>query len=293
MISTKNFNKMASSLMLLAIILGVTITYAVAEDNYQNDNNFLTNISENTFTENGYKANIIINPSVAGIYSTENGYKLDLTINPNGIGGSLKEGNYRIDLIPEKTFPDTPDIAVTQIAISRTVIAQGYTTQINITITNHAFNYETFTLIIKANTTTIKTQTTTLTSMSSSIITFTWNTTGYAKGNYTITGITWPVLGETDTADNNCNDGWILVVKVGDFGGGTPAKFFQFDGKVDGKDKALFLLCYRGVAPPEAMYLGDLGGGTPAQFFICDGKVDGKDKALFLLCYKGQGPPDP
>jgi hypothetical protein len=32
---------------------------------------------------------------------------------------------------------------------------------------------------------------------------------------------------------------------IGDLGGGTPAKFFQFDGKVDGKDKALFLLAYK------------------------------------------------
>jgi hypothetical protein len=90
-----------------------------------------------------------------------------------------------------------------------------------------------------------------------------------------------------ETATNNAT---FELIKVGDLGGGMPPQFFNRDGKVDGKDLALFLQCYRGTAPPEAMYLGDLGGGIPPQFFNCDGKVDGKDLALFLLCFKGQGP---
>jgi hypothetical protein len=77
---------------------------------------------------------------------------------------------------------------------------------------------------------------------------------------------------------------------VGDLGGGIPPQFFKFDGLCNGKDLALFLQCYRGTAPPNAMYLGDLGGGIPPQFFQYDGIVNGKDLALFLLCFKGQGP---
>jgi len=85
--------------------------------------------------------------------------------------------------------------------------------------------------------------------------------------------------------------GWILITKVGDLGGGVPPAFFSCDGSVDGKDLALFLQCYKGTAPAEAMYLGDLGGGVPPQFYDCDGKVDGKDLSLFLQCFKGLGPP--
>jgi len=77
---------------------------------------------------------------------------------------------------------------------------------------------------------------------------------------------------------------------VGDLGGGLPPVFFRFDGKVDGMDLALFVQCYKGLAPQEAIYLADLGGGVPPKFFECDGKVDGKDLALFIQCYKGQGP---
>jgi len=37
--------------------------------------------------------------------------------------------------------------------------------------------------------------------------------------------------------------------KYGDLGGGLPPKFFAFDGKVDGKDLSLFLLCFKGLGP--------------------------------------------
>jgi len=60
---------------------------------------------------------------------------------------------------------------------------------------------------------------------------------------------------------------------------------------VDGKDLALFIQAYKGLAPPEAMQLADLGGGLPPQFFNFDQTVDGKDSSLFLQCFKGQGPP--
>jgi parallel beta-helix repeat protein len=82
----------------------------------------------------------------------------------------------------------------------------------------------------------------------------------------------------------------VFITRVGDLGGGTPPQFFKFDGKVDGKDLALILVCYKKTAPPEATYLGDLGGGVPPLFFNCDGKVDGKDLSLFLVCFKGSGP---
>jgi len=227
----RNFNRIALCLILFFTAFTITLTNATTEDNYKNDNNFLTNISESTHTENGYKTNIIINPNVVGIYANENGYKLDLAINTHGIGGSHSENGYKLDIIPEKTFPDIPDVAVTKIT-TKTVVGQGYTTQINATISNQALNYESFHIIIQANTTTIKTQTITLTGGNSTIITFTWNTTGVAKGNYTVTAEATPVPGETDATDNTYTDGWIIVAMPGDITGpeGIP------DGKCDMRD---------------------------------------------------------
>jgi hypothetical protein len=202
MTTTKDLSEIALCLILLFTAFAVPLANATTENNYKNDNNFLTDISESTYTENGYKTNILINPDVAGIYVTENGYKLDLTINTQGISGSLKENGYKLDIIPEKTFPDIPNITIAKIVTSKTIVGQGYTILINVTVSNQALNYETLHTIIYANTTTIKTQNVTLTSRSSTTITFIWNTAGFAKGNYTIWAYAWPVPGETDTADN-------------------------------------------------------------------------------------------
>jgi len=82
---------------------------------------------------------------------------------------------------------------------------------------------------------------------------------------------------------------WVIA-RVGDLGGGIPPIFFSYDMKVDGKDLALFLQCYRGIAPQRAMCLGDLGGDLPPRFFAYDDLVNGKDLSLFLMCFKGLGP---
>lgn len=50
-------------------------------------------------------------------------------------------------------------------------------------------------------------------------LTFTWNTTGYAYGNYTISAYAPPSLGETDPADNTLDDGIIKIVVPGDING--------------------------------------------------------------------------
>jgi hypothetical protein len=70
-----------------------------------------------------------------------------------------------------------------------------------------------------------------------------------------------------------------------------PQPFLKCDGVVDGKDLVLFMQCYKGLAPSEAMYLADLGGGgLPPQFLKYDGKVDGRDLVLFMQCYRGLAP---
>jgi peptide/nickel transport system substrate-binding protein len=76
---------------------------------------------------------------------------------------------------------------------------------------------------------------------------------------------------------------------VGDLGGGTPEQFGKFDGRCDAKDLALFMKCYKGMAPPEFMYLADLGGGLDARHIKIqsDGIFDGKDIMLFTLIIRG------
>ncbi len=55
----------------------------------------------------------------------------------------------------------------------------------------------------------------------STTITFTWNTTGFAKGNYTISAYAEPVPGETDTEDNLFTGGLVKIGIPGDINGDT------------------------------------------------------------------------
>jgi len=58
----------------------------------------------------------------------------------------------------------------------------------------------------------IQTQTVTLASGNSTTITFTWNTTGFALGNYTITAYAGPVPGEADTIDNTLTFSAVQII---------------------------------------------------------------------------------
>jgi hypothetical protein len=125
-------------------------------------------------------------------------------------------------------------------------------------------------------------------------LTFQWNTTGYTWGNYTIEAYAEHLVGETTYDDNYLLYGDVTVKLIGDLGsrvGGTNT-FFAFDGFATSTDLQLFRLCFKGLAPPEAMFLGDLGsriGGTNT-FFVYDGFATSTDLQLFRLCFNGGGP---
>jgi parallel beta-helix repeat protein len=112
-----------------------------------------------------------------------------------------------------------PDISVDAITTSKNVIGSGFTGNVNVTLNNHGNFTETFDITLYANSTIIITQTVTLTNGSSSTITFTWNTTGFAYGNYTIKAIADTVLGEIDTEDNTLIKGIVTVTISGDLNG--------------------------------------------------------------------------
>jgi len=116
-------------------------------------------------------------------------------------------------------FPGVHDIAVTNVTSGKTIVGQTYTCNINITVTNEGNFTETFNVTLYANTTEVETKEITLTSGNSTTITFTWNTTGFVKGNYTLWAYAWPVLGETDIADNSFTNGVIMVTTPGDLDG--------------------------------------------------------------------------
>ena len=211
----KNYGKMASSLLLVFILFGISLASATTENGYNNDNNFLTTITETTLMENGYKTSIIINPDIVGIHAEENGYKLDLAICPQGIGGALEENGYRLDLVPEKLFPDAPDIAVTRVTSSKNVVVEGDCINVNITLRNEGSYPETFSVTLYGralygNAWAIYTFTgVTLPSQSTTTLTM---ELGCARGFYTLSAYAWPVLGEIHTSDNTYVDSHTILV---------------------------------------------------------------------------------
>ena len=108
------------------------------------------------------------------------------------------------------------DITIINVTPSKTVVGQGYSMSINVTVENQGDFTETFNVTAYANTALIASENITLTSGNSTTITLAWNTTGFAKGNYTISANAAQVAGEIETADNTCIDGTVAVAMVGD-----------------------------------------------------------------------------
>ena len=145
------------------------------------------------------------------------------------------------------------DIALTNVEPSKTVLAQDCSMFINVTAANRGDYTETFNVTVYANTTEIDTFTNiTLTSGNSATLTFTWNTSSVALGNYIISAYAWPLQNETNIINNNCTGDWIIVSIPGDVDGNF---------EVDIYDVTAICVCY------------DSKIGEPMYYPNCD--VDG------------------
>jgi len=111
------------------------------------------------------------------------------------------------------------DVAVTNVTPLKTVVGQGYSMSINVTVKNQGDYPEIFNITVYADTTSIGSQTVTLISGVSTTITLSWNTTGFTMGNYTISASTTQVTGEINIADDTLIGGTIRIVKKGDLNG--------------------------------------------------------------------------
>jgi len=102
------------------------------------------------------------------------------------------------------------DITITGVTSPKTVVGQGCNTSADVTVADVGDFNETCNVTVYAaststsNTTAIHTfANVTLDRGTSTLLTFTWNTAGFAYGNYTLWAYAEPVLGETNVANNN------------------------------------------------------------------------------------------
>jgi hypothetical protein len=111
------------------------------------------------------------------------------------------------------------DVAVSNVAPSKTVVNQGYSMNITVTVANLGHVSETFNVTVYANSTVLMTQTVTLQNMSSTTITVTLNSSSFAYGKLNIWAYASTVPGEVNTMNNTFNDGNVTVTILGDVNG--------------------------------------------------------------------------
>jgi thiol-disulfide isomerase/thioredoxin len=125
-------------------------------------------------------------------------------------------------LLAEAINPAGHNVAVLGVT-TKTAIGAGFICNVTALVVDKGTYAETFNVTVYSkcagNQTIIGTvQNLSLSAAESANLTFTWNTTGFACGNYTICAYAWPVPGETDAADNNLTSS-IQVTIPGDING--------------------------------------------------------------------------
>jgi parallel beta-helix repeat protein len=206
--------------------------------------------------------------------------------NRDGIGDSpyVIDENNRDNYPLMKPYIGLHDVGITSANISKTVVGEGLSFQLNIIVSNHGDYSETLNITTYANTTEIATfSSRTLLGGASVTINYLFSHQP-SKGHYTISACVWPVPGEKHTSDNNLTGGWIIVAIVGDITGpsGYP------DGQCDARDVSKMCTLY-GIRHPDPTYEAnwDITGPT---FGLADGKVDARDLALVCSRYGVKDP---
>jgi hypothetical protein len=159
------------------------------------------------------------------------------------------------------------NIGIVYVFKSKTVIAQSFTLRIDTKIQNLGMYNETFTFNCLVNATALMRIPISLLTRNCTTLTINWNTTTFAKGNYTLSIVTDPVPDETDTSDNgfSCK---IIVTIPGDVKG---------DFIVDIYDAIILSNSYNSV-PPSSNW-------NPNADINCDNIVDIYDAIILANNY--------
>jgi hypothetical protein len=164
-----------------------------------------------------------------------------------------------------------PDLAVSTIITPKNIIGQGTTMNVTVVVANQGSMIEEFNVTLYFSDDVFESLLFSVKSGESIACNFSWDTSSFSKGNYTISAYVWPVPGETDTTDNTLYyDLEVCVTIPGDVDG-------DFD--VDLYDAVKLLVHYGAEeGSPEYDPVCDIDG---------DGDIDLYD-AVTLLTHYGQ-----
>ena len=207
------------------------------------------NIGKGNFTES-FNVTLYANTTIIGNMSVTNLQPLTtrtLALSWNTTG--VAKGNYCVSataVLPIDNNPDDntytdgwiavilrDDLAVVYVTPSNSRVVQNSTLIITVTVENKGNFTETFNVTVYANTSLVGTQTgITLTSRNSTTLAFTWNTTGFARGDYLISAVAvLPV--DNDPSDNVFTDGWVAVTFKDDIAVTTVAAGDSLNGEIE------------------------------------------------------------
>jgi len=169
----------------------------------------------------------------------------------------------------ESAFTPNHDVAAREVNPSATSLYEGNTLNITVIVKNKGLNTESFNVTAFYNNSAIEKQTVTnLTSSDTTMLNFTWNTSGITPGNYTIKAEADIVENEYNSTDNTFINGIVYVKIPGDENG---------DGTVDDSDLAALVNAY-GSRPATPSW-------NPDSDFNTDNIVNVLDLAILSRNY--------
>jgi len=209
-------------------------------DNILSENQVGLNISgsnnnviyNNTFADNSVQ--VLISNSVGNVW--DDGYPSGGNYWSGHTGPDVMSGPNQ-DQVGNDGIVDTPytiasgsvdryplvngalDVGITHVATSKTVVGLGYSVFLELSISNFGVYDERSPVTCYANTSTAAEQNVEVSRESSSVVTLSWSTAGFAYGNYTMSAYWQPVQSETNTANNLCLGGNVTVTIPGDIKG--------------------------------------------------------------------------
>ena len=124
-------------------------------------------------------------------------------------------------------FARPPNLAVSTITTTKTVVGKGYTLNVTVVVENQGSMIEAVNATVYLNGDALGSQSALVASGATVSYDFTWDTTGFLKGNYTVSAVVEAIPRESATGDNVLVGSTILVTIPGDVNGDRQVDIFD------------------------------------------------------------------